>query len=36
MNKIKEDQEKRILGLQKEQDLTEFKAVLLQKYSFEV
>ena len=29
MNKIKEDQEKRISGLQKEQDLSEFKALLL-------
>jgi len=36
MNKIKEDQEKRISGLQKEQDLSEFKAILLQKYIFEV
>ena len=32
MNKIKEDQEKRIVGLQKEQDFSEFKALLLQKY----
>ena len=36
MNKIKEDQEKRISGLQKEQDLSEFKAILLTKYIFEV
>jgi hypothetical protein len=36
MNRIKEDQEKRITGLQKEQDLSEFKALLLQKYIFEV
>jgi predicted ribosome quality control (RQC) complex YloA/Tae2 family protein len=36
MNKIKEDQEKRISGLQKEQDMSEFKAILLQKYIFEV
>jgi len=36
MNKIKEDQEKRIQGLIKEQDLSEFKAILLQKYIFEV
>lgn len=36
MNKIKEDQEKRISGLQKEQDLSEFKALLLQKYISEV
>ena len=36
MNKIKEDQEKRISGLQKEQDLSEFKAILLQKYISEV
>jgi len=36
MNKIKEDQEKRISGLQKEQDMSEFKAQLLMKYIFEV
>lgn len=36
MNKIKEDQEKRISGLHKEQDLSEFKALLLHKYIFEV
>lgn len=36
MNKIKEDQEKRIQGLQKEQDLSEFKAILLQKYMDDV
>lgn len=36
MNKIKEDQEKRIQGLQKEQDFSEFKAILLQKYMSEV
>ncbi len=35
VNRIKDDQEKRIAGLQKEQDLSEFKAVLLQKYVFE-
>ena len=29
MNRIKEDQEKRIGGLQREQDLSEFKALLL-------
>ena len=32
MTKIKDDQEKRITGLQKEQDLSQFKALLLQKY----
>lgn len=36
MSRIKDDQEKRIKGLQQEQDLSEFKAVLLQKYIFEV
>ena len=36
MNKIKEDQEKRISGLQKEQENSEFKALLLQKYIYEV
>ena len=36
MNRIREDQEKRITGLQREQDLSEFKAVLLQSYAFEV
>lgn len=36
MNKIKQDQEKRISGLQKEQDMSVFKAQLLQKYAFEV
>lgn len=36
MNKIKEDQLKRIDGLQREQDLSEYKARLLQKYLFEV
>lgn len=36
MGRIREDQEKRIQGLQREQDLSEFKAVLLQQYSFEV
>ena len=36
MNRIKEDQEKRIGGLQREQDLSEFKALLLQKYIFEI
>ena len=36
MNKIKGDQEKRISGLQKEQDLSQFRALLLQKYIFEV
>jgi hypothetical protein len=35
MSKIKDDQERRIQGLQKEQDLSEFKAVLLQKYIYE-
>jgi hypothetical protein len=29
MNRIKEDQEKRIDGLQREQDRSEFKALLL-------
>jgi hypothetical protein len=29
MNRIKEDQEKRISGLKKEQTLSEFKALLL-------
>jgi len=33
--RIKDDQEKRIVGLQKEQDLSEQKAKLLQKYIFE-
>lgn len=36
MNRIKDDQEKRIKGLKQEQELSEFKAVLLQKYIFEV
>ena len=36
MNRIKEDQEKRISGLQKEQVLSEFRALLLTKYIFEV
>jgi len=36
MNKIKEDQEKRISGLQKEQDLSEFKALLLQKHIHDI
>jgi hypothetical protein len=36
MNRIKEDQEKRISGLKKEQILSEFKALLLQKYIYEV
>ena len=36
MNKIKEDQEKRIAGLQKEQEHSEFKALLLLKYINEV
>ena len=36
MNRIREDQEKRITGLQREQDLSEFRAVLLQSYAFEV
>lgn len=36
MNRIKEDQEKRISGLQKEQVLSEFKALLLTKYIYEV
>lgn len=36
MSRIKEDQEKRIQGLQKEQDLSEFKAQLLLKYIYEV
>ena len=36
MNKIKDDQEKRIAGLQKEQEHSEFKALLLQKYINEV
>lgn len=36
MNRIRDDQEKRISGLQREQDLSEFKAVLLQQYAFEV
>lgn len=35
MNRIQEDQQKRIEGLQKEQDLSDFKAMLLQKYCFE-
>ena len=35
MNRIQEDQEKRIQGLQREQDLSDFKAQLLQKYVFE-
>lgn len=35
MSRIKDDQEKRIQGLQKEQDLSEFKAQLLQKYIYE-
>ena len=35
MNRIQEDQEKRIQGLQREQDLSDFKAQLLQKYAFE-
>ena len=36
MNRIREDQEKRISGLQREQDLSEYKAVVLQQYAFEV
>ena len=36
MNKIKDDQLKRIDGLQKEQEMSEYKARLLQKYLFEV
>ena len=35
MSRIKDDQDKRIQGLQKEQDLSEFKAQLLQKYIYE-
>ena len=35
MNRIKEDQYKRVEGLQREQDLSEFKAQLLLKYAFE-
>ena len=35
MNRIKDDQDKRIQGLQREQDLSEFKAQLLQKHAFE-
>lgn len=35
MGRIREDQEKRISGLQREQDLSEFKANLLQSYAFE-
>ena len=35
MHKIQEDQSKRIQGLQREQDLSDFKALLLQKYAFE-
>lgn len=35
MHRIKEDQDKRIQGLVREQDLSEFKAQLLQKYVFE-
>jgi hypothetical protein len=36
MNRIRDDQEKRISGLQREQDLSEFKAILLQQYAYEV
>jgi len=36
MNRIKEDQEKRISGLKKEQILVELKALLITKYMFEV
>jgi predicted ribosome quality control (RQC) complex YloA/Tae2 family protein len=36
MGRIREDQEKRISGLQREQDLSEYKAVVLQQYAFEV
>ena len=36
MNRIREDQEKRISGLQREQDLSEYKAVVLQQYAYEV
>ena len=35
MGRIREDQEKRISGLQREQDLSEFKANLLQSYASE-
>lgn len=35
MNRIQEDQEKRIQGLQREQDLSDFKALLLQRHEFE-
>jgi len=35
MHRIQEDQNKRIEGLQREQDLSEFKAQLLQKFAFE-
>jgi hypothetical protein len=35
VTRIQEDQQKRIDGLKKEQDMSEFKAQLLQKYSFE-
>lgn len=35
MHRIQDDQEKRIQGLQREQDLSDFKAMLLQKYVFE-
>ena len=36
MNRIREDQEKRISGLQREQDFSEYKAVVLQQYAYEV
>ena len=36
MSRIKEDQEKRISGLQREQDLSEFKACLLQMYILDI
>ena len=36
MSRIKEDQQKRIQGLQREQELSEFRAQLLQRYLFEV
>ena len=35
MSRIQDDQYKRIEGLQREQDLSEFKAQLLMKYGFE-